>query len=467
MASPVLLFILLCSYYSTAHGGDKHGFVVVPTSSFEPEALCSTARVTRKEQNGATVLAPLVHRHGPCVPSSQSSTNKPSLAETLRRSRARADYIVSRASSRGSSNVSVPTYLGTSVDSLEYGVTLGIGTPAVSQFVLIDTGSDLSWVQCQPCNSTKCYKQKDPLFDPRKSTTYAPIPCHTDVCRRLTVDRYGAGCTDGGAHCGYFIQYGDGSRTNGVYSHETLTLGPGVAVTNFRFGCGYDQRQTTDKFDGILGLGGAPESLPVQTASIYGGAFSYCLPPVKSKPGFLALGGPKPSNTAAHGPGFVFTPMGRAMGRVDDELTSYVVRLTGISVGGIPLDVPASAFRGGMIIDSGQIVTRLQTTQYNALQAAFRKAMAAYPRLHNGDLDTCYNFTGYGNVTVPRIALTFAGGATVDLDVPHGVLLNNCLAFEESGPDIGLGMIGNVNTRTLEVLYDVGRSQLGFRSGAC
>ncbi|GJM99936.1 hypothetical protein PR202_ga17079 [Eleusine coracana subsp. coracana] len=294
-------------YYSTAHGGDKHGFVVVPTSSFEPEAVCSTARVTHQEKNGATVLAPLVHRHGPCAPSSQSSTNKPSLAETLRRSRARADYIVSRASSRGSSNVSVPIYLGTSVDSLEYAITVGIGTPAVSQFILIDTGSDLSWVQCQPCNSTRCYKQKDPLFDPRKSSTYAPIPCHTDVCRRLTVDRYGAGCTNGGKQCGYFIQYGDGSRTNGVYSHETLTLGPGVAVKDFRFGCGYDQRQTTDKFDGLLGLGGAPESLPVQTASTYGGAFSYCLPPVKSKPGFLSLGAPSRNVT----PGFAFTPMGR------------------------------------------------------------------------------------------------------------------------------------------------------------
>ncbi|GJM99934.1 hypothetical protein PR202_ga17077 [Eleusine coracana subsp. coracana] len=408
------------SYCSTAHGGEKHSFVVVPTSSFEPKAVCSTAEVKQQEQNGVTVSVPLVHRHGPCAPSSLSFTNKPSLAETLRRSRARADYIIRRAF--GDGNVSVPTYLGTFVDSLEYAVTVGIGTPAVSQVVLVDTGSDLSWVQCQPCNSTKCYKQKDPLFDPRNTSTYAPIPCNSDTCRQLTADHYGADCTDGGAHCGYF-------------------------------------RQQTDRFDGLLGLGGTPESLPVQTASTYGGAFSYCLPPVKSKPGFLSLGAPSRNVT----PGFAFTPMGR----VGNRATWYVVRLTGISVGGKPLDVPASAFRGGMIVDSGQIVTRLQTTPYDALQAAFRKAMAAYPRLHNGDLDTCYNFTGYGNVTVPKIALTFAGGATVDLHVPHGVLLNNCLAFEESGPDIGLGMIGNVNTRTLEVLSDVGRSQLGFRRRAC
>jgi hypothetical protein len=120
-----------------------------------------------------------------------------------------------------------------------------------------------------------------------------------------------------------------------------------------------------------------------------------------------------------------------------------------------------------MIIDSGQIITRLQTTTYNTLQSAFRKAMPAYPRVPNGDLDTCSNFTGFANVTMPKIALLFSGGATVELDAPNGILLENCLAFEESGPDIGLGILGNANQRTLEVLYGVNRSQVGFRSGAC
>ncbi|TVT97715.1 hypothetical protein EJB05_57021, partial [Eragrostis curvula] len=464
MASPFLLVIVLCSYYSIAHGGDKHSFIVVPRSSFEPEAACSTSTVKNQEPNRASVIAPLVHRHGPCAPS--QSYNKPSFADTLRHNRARSNFILSRASkgnivsSRKDGNASVPTYLGSFVDSLNYAVTVGIGTPPVSQVLLIDTGSDLSWVQCAPCNVTSCYHQKDPLFDPRLSSTYAPVPCHTKACRRLIVDRYGQGCTDGGAYCAYFIQYGDGSRTTGVLSRETLTLAPGFDVKGLLFGCGRDQRQQDDRFDGLLGLGGAPESLVAQTSSVYGGAFSYCLPPVSSKPGFLSLGAPGNSTT-----GFVFTPLGR----IGDELTSYVVRLIGISVGGKRLRVPATAYRGAMIIDSGQIVTRLQTTPYDALQQAFRKAMKAYPLLPpNPDrLDTCYNFTGYSNVTVPKIALTFSGGATVELDVPNGILLNNCLAFEESGPDIGLGIIGNVNQRTLEVLYDVGRSQVGFRSGAC
>ena len=417
------------------------------------------------EPSSATLSVPLVHRYGPCAASQYSDMPTPSFSETLRHSRARTNYIKSRASTGMASTpddaaVTVPTRLGGFVDSLEYMVTLGFGTPSVPQVLLMDTGSDVSWVQCAPCNSTECYPQKDPLFDPSKSSTYAPIACGADACNKLG-DHYRNGCTSGGTQCGYRVEYGDGSSTRGVYSNETITFAPGITVKDFHFGCGHDQRGPSDKFDGLLGLGGAPESLVVQTASVYGGAFSYCLPALNSEAGFLALG-VRPSaatNTSA----FVFTPMWH----LPMDATSYMVNMTGISVGGKPLDIPRSAFRGGMLIDSGTIVTELPETAYNALNAALRKAFAAYPMVASEDFDTCYNFTGYSNVTVPRVALTFSGGATIDLDVPNGILVKDCLAFRESGPDVGLGIIGNVNQRTLEVLYDAGHGKVGFRAGAC
>ncbi|KAG0538550.1 hypothetical protein BDA96_03G245900 [Sorghum bicolor] len=468
MASlPLLVCIILCTYeYSLAHGGNEHGFVAVPTTASEPEPVCSTSGVTL-DPGSNTVSVPLVHRHGPCAPTQLSSDKPSSFTDRLRRNRARSKYIMSRVSKGmmgDDADVSIPTHLGGSVDSLEYVVTVGLGTPSVSQVLLIDTGSDLSWVQCQPCNSTTCYPQKDPLFDPSKSSTYAPIPCNTDACRDLTDDGYGGGCAsgDGAAQCGFAITYGDGSQTRGVYSNETLALAPGVAVKDFRFGCGHDQDGANDKYDGLLGLGGAPESLVVQTASVYGGAFSYCLPALNSQVGFLALGGGgAPSGGVVNTSGFVFTPM------IREEETFYVVNMTGITVGGEPIDVPPSAFSGGMIIDSGTVVTELQHTAYNALQAAFRKAMAAYPLVRNGELDTCYDFSGYSNVTLPKVALTFSGGATIDLDVPNGILLDDCLAFQESGPDDQPGILGNVNQRTLEVLYDAGRGRVGFRAAVC
>ncbi|PAN24552.1 hypothetical protein PAHAL_4G232600 [Panicum hallii] len=466
-ASHLFVCIILCTYYSVAHGGDdEHGFVTVLTSrSFQPEAAeCSTTRVNL-EPSRATVSLPLAHWHGPCAP--LQTSEKPSFTERLRRSRARANYIRSRASTGTVStqagddaNVTIPAHLGGSVDSLEYVVTMGLGTPPVPQVVLMDTGSDLSWVQCAPCNSTACYPQKDPLFDPSKSSSYAAIPCSAGACRNLTVDDYGDGCvTSGGAsQCAFAIEYGDGSHTRGVYSKETLTLAPGVTVEDFHFGCADDQEGSNDKYDGLIGLGGAPESLVVQTSSVYGSAFSYCLPAQNSEAGFLALGGAPSANTS----GFLFTPM-----RVE-EATFYVVTLTGVSVGGKQLDIPPVVFSHGMIVDSGTVITELPHTAYAALRSAFRSAMSAYPLLPpSEDLDTCYNLTGFSNVTVPTVALTFDGGATMDLDVPNGILLEGCLAFQEAGPDDFPGILGNVNQRTFEVHYDVSHGKVGFRAGAC
>ncbi|VAI84424.1 unnamed protein product [Triticum turgidum subsp. durum] len=428
---PLFLCILLVvfgSYLSTisAAGDGKQSFVVVSTSSFQTQDVCATSTVTPRP-NGAAV--PLVHRHGPCAKS--PSTDKPaSFAEALHRSRVRANYIMSRAlRGRGTTTtkkmqdqeegkVSIPAHLGTSVDSQEYVVMLGLGTPAVEQVLLLDTGSDLSWVQCAPCNSTDCYPQKDPLFDPRKSSTYAPIPCGSDVCKTLQSDHHlNNGCSMNGngtqSQCGYRVEYGGGSKTSGVYSNEALTLAPGVIIKDFHFGCGGT--------------------------------------------GFLALGAP--SNTS----GFSFTPMTQFV----DSVTDYVVKLTGISVGGKQLRIPRKVFEGGLIVDCGNIISHLPSTPYAKLRSAFRAAMAAYPLIPSDEHDTCYNFTGYSNATVPKVALTFTGGVTVDLDVPNGLLLDGCLAFTESGEDGYVGFLGNVQMRTLEMLYDVRGGRLGFRAGAC
>ncbi|KAL5199971.1 hypothetical protein ABZP36_021174 [Zizania latifolia] len=289
------------------------------------------------------------------------------------------------------------------------------------------------------------------------SSTYEPVHCDSKECKILPDDQYDGGCVNGG-QCGYAVQYDDGRNTTGVYSSDTLTLAPGVVVVrNFRFGCGYNQSKQFDMYDGLLGLGGAPESLAVQTSATYGGAFSYCLPAVSRGTGFLALGAPRSNSTASGG--FSFTPMSR----IPEVATFYKVTITGISVGGKRLLIPVSAFSGGMIIDSGTTITSLPYTANKALQSAFRAAMASYPLRRDGPLETCYNLTGHSNVVVPRVALTFTGGATIELNVPNGVLVE----LDGTGPDGSTGVLGSLNQRTFEVLYDAGRGIIGFRSGAC
>uniref|UniRef100_A0A0A9DMF9 Peptidase A1 domain-containing protein n=1 Tax=Arundo donax TaxID=35708 RepID=A0A0A9DMF9_ARUDO len=142
--------------------------------------------------------------------------------------------------------------------------------------------------------------------------------------------------------------------------------------------------------------------------------------------------------------------------------------LTGISVGGQQLSVPASVFAGGMVVDSGTVVTRLPPTAYAALRSAFRSGMASYgypAAPPTGILDTCYNFTGYGSATLPSVALTFSGGATLTLDA-EGILSFGCLTFAASGGgDGGIAILGNVQQRSFEVRFD--GASVGFKPHSC
>ncbi|CAL4985552.1 unnamed protein product [Urochloa decumbens] len=125
----------------------------------------------------------------------------------------------------------------------------------------------------------------------------------------------------------------------------------------------------------------------------------------------------------------------------------------------------------GASLDSLQyrhVVTRLPRTAYSALSSAFKAGMKKYRRApaSGGILDTCFNFKGQSSVSIPTVALVFSGGAVVNLD-PNGVMLDNCLAFAGNSDDTELGIIGNVQQRTFEVLYNVGGGAVGFRAGAC
>uniref|UniRef100_A0A0Q3TPR3 Peptidase A1 domain-containing protein n=2 Tax=Setaria TaxID=4554 RepID=A0A0Q3TPR3_SETIT len=89
-------------------------------------------------------------------------------------------------------------------------------------------------------------------------------------------------------------------------------------------------------------------------------------------------------------------------------------------------------------------------------------------------LDTCYNFTGHDTLRVPSVALVFAGGATVNLDV-SGVLVKlgsdepgvACLGFTSTGDDKPVGILGNTQQKTFAVVYDVVNRRIGFGAKGC
>ncbi|WOL19461.1 aspartyl protease family protein [Canna indica] len=398
--------------------------------------------------NGSNhTFLPLAHKHGPCSP---FETKKPlSLEEALLRDQIRVKFIRGRSGSSSSTKSQFydsKASVSTRYSAGEYVITVGFGTPRQEQTVTMDTGSDLSWIQCRPCSV--CYSQQDPIFDPSQSSSYAAMPCSSSDCNRPR-----SSCA---SSCAYGITYGDGSTTSGVYSYETLTLSPSDVIRNFIFGCGVDNEGLFQDNAGIVGLGRGRRSLVSQTVRLYGGVFSYCLPP-PSATGYLKLGG------ADAAPNAVYTRLLTS----SNKPSFYFVDLVGISVAGEQLDISPSVFASrGTVLDSGTVITRLPAAAYQALRSAFRSYMAEYPPSPPiAILDTCYDFSGYKTVTVPRVALHFGGGVAVDLDV-SGIFTHGCLAFAGFEGN-GFGIIGNVQQRTFEVVYDVGNGRIGFAPRAC
>ncbi|VAI92548.1 unnamed protein product [Triticum turgidum subsp. durum] len=452
-----LVLLLLCAYHTlVAHAGDDLGsyYMVLPAGSLKSATVNCTDHKAVSSPSGGVVTVPLHHRHGPCSP--VPSTKAPTLEEMLWRDQLRAEYIGQKFSGvKGGgveqSDVTVPTTLGLSLGTLQYVITVGIGSPAVTQTMFIDTGSDVSWVQCKPCS--RCHSQADSLFDPSSSSTYSPFTCSSAACAQLRRDGQGNGCS--GSQCQYIVNYGDGSRTIGTYSSDTLSLGSN-AVSNFQFGCSQSESGLllNDQTAGLIGLGGGAQSLATQTAGSFGKAFPYCLPPTPGSFGFLTLG--------AATSGFVKTRMLRST----HVPAYYGVLLQAIRVGGRQLNIATSVFSAGSIMDSGTIITRLPRTAYSVLSSAFRAGMKQYPPAQpRGIFDTCFDFSGQSTINVPSVALVFSGGAVVDL-ASDGIILDSCLAFAANRDDSSLGIIGNVQQRTFEMLYDVGGGAVGFKAGA-
>lgn len=343
----------------------------------------------------------------------------------------------------------------------EYFTRLGVGTPARYSYMVVDTGSDVVWIQCAPCR--KCYTQSDPVFDPTKSSTFSGVACGSPLCKRLD----SPGCNLRKS-CMYQVSYGDGSFTVGEFSTETMTFRRS-RVKNIALGCGHDNEGLFVGAAGLLGLGRGRLSFPSQAGPRFGSAFSYCLVDrsASSKPSSIIFGSSAISRKA------IFTPL-ISNPKLD---TFYYIGLTGVSVGGaLVRGVSASLFKidaagnGGVIIDSGTSVTRLTRPAYIAVRDAFRVGARNLKRAPSFSLfDTCFDLSGVSEVKVPTVLFHFKG-ANVGLPASNYLIPVDskgtfCFAF--AGTSNGLSIIGNIQQQGFRVVYDLARSRVGFAKDGC
>lgn len=332
---------------------------------------------------------------------------------------------------------------------------LFIGTPPVETLAVVDTGSDLVWIQCKPC--TECFRQNAPLFQPKFSSTYKPAACTSAPCNAL----HGrTSCLQDTCH--YTIGYGDKSFSNGYLATETLRLGS-VAIPNVVIGCGHNNRGTFGPHvTGIVGLGGGELSLITQMGSLTQGRFSYCLGSSSSK---MSFG----DDADVSGDDVETTILVARFPK-----TFYLLTLEGISVGNYRVEFDSRSSSnsskgiedGNIIIDSGTTLSFLPQELYNKVTAQVRRHMKIKevddPK---GLLDLCYYSISV--TKVPEIIFHFIG-ADVKLKPLNTFIKtrknNLCLAFAPTNDD---PIFGNLAQMDFLIGYDLQNKIVSFKPTGC
>ncbi|PON69503.1 Aspartic peptidase [Trema orientale] len=356
-----------------------------------------------------------------------------------------------------------------------YVTQMMIGSQKYSPYLMIDSGSDDTWFQCEGCKN--CFEIKGGSFKFRSSSTFRYLPCDHPLCIPKQ-------CQSG--YCVLSINYLGNASVAGVVSTDAFSLPtdgsstgePYKVFPSVVFGCGFDNRNMNfgnnqgpeNVIAGILGLGSGKRSILTQLESQTNGLFAYCLPswttPYTTRT-FLRFG-----NDAKI--------VGEAQRRVQrvkmvPGIKGYVASLVDISVNGKRLRLNPALFRGKFVVDSGAPYSVLVKDAYTAVRnemVEYFRSRYSWSPLKQGEVlpyDLCYNkFYIRGNYTLP--SLTFQFDEASLLLKPENLFeqfrTGFCLIMfpiSDPGPNI-LGAFQQANHR---FLYDVKASTLSFVSENC
>ncbi|KAI5683520.1 hypothetical protein M9H77_04748 [Catharanthus roseus] len=354
-------------------------------------------------------------------------------------------------------------------DTGGYLMKISYGTPPVEILSLIDSGSDISWIQCLPC--TKCIPTQCPPFNPKHSKTFEYIPCPTSTSSSSSSSENNNPLVS--KPCPYEVRYLDDGYSRGEFVKDTITIGsPSQKVTfpGFVFGCGHDNGgKLPHKSGGLIGFGPDDVSFISQLSSSIKGKFSFCFAPITSSShGKLSFG----SEAVISGPGVVSTPLILA--------DYYYVMLDGISIGTQRLKyVPTISnndestrkvtFRERIMLDSGTTYIYLPLSFHVQVEVAIMKQIKLKPVKNHLPFTLCYPST-LRNSDIPKIIFHFAGGADVELTmhnifnpIQHHLCLGILQIFHEEHAPI----YGNLAMTDFLVGFDLVEKKVSFKRMDC
>ncbi|KAJ8452516.1 hypothetical protein Cgig2_000105 [Carnegiea gigantea] len=381
---------------------------------------------------------------------------------------------ISRAlggSTRSSNQISQHLYRAKS----SYYITqlaLGNGGGAQSPFLLLDTGSDETWVQCEGCNP--CFATKAGNFRYMDSTTYARMKIDDQRCVPQKIFE---------GSCGFVVQYSQ-ATTVGVIGTDTFYFKNAKTARlevyqDIAFGCGLrnynvwfgDNTGPQNIITGVHGIAPGPRSFLNQLDAQIQGRFLYCIPSwVEERLAFSTIYFGEDAQMSEGEQRQVQVISMNADKR-------YHLFLDGISVDGVRLSIDPSIFEldeqyynKGFFIDSGAPYTTLARSAYKPLRDAIIQYFSKYgwePKI--GRLfDLCYVVYPSGEQRFPSVVLHFVHKngeekEIVDMVLDKDNIFQKFVIDQNQGfclmmlpvDDPGPCLLGAFQQANFKILYDV------------
>lgn len=361
-------------------------------------------------------------------------------------------------------------------------VTLAVGSPPQNVTMVLDTGSELSWLLCS--NGSRPSPVTAPYFHPPSSASYSPVPCSSPTCLSKTRDLpIPATCEPSSRRCHVSLSYADASSSDGVLAADNFVVGNSPSVRTV-FGCmdpvtSYSSNPDTVT-DGLLGMNRGALSFITQTDTR---RFSYCISDRDSS-GLLLIG---EQNQTFSVP-LNYTPLIQiSLPLPYFDRVAYSVQLEGIRVGSVLLPIPKSVLEpdhtgaGQTMVDSGTQFTFLLGPAYDVLKAEFLKQTRGVLAPLNdpdfvfqGAFDACFKIrdeVGVMGLRVPSVDLVFRGA---EVRVGKERLLYRvgggiwCLTFGNSDlVPMEAYVIGHHHQMNVWVEYDLEKGRVGFGPAQC
>lgn len=361
-------------------------------------------------------------------------------------------------------------------------VSLAVGTPPQNVTMVLDTGSELSWLQC---NATQINR---PVFRPSRSSTYAPVTCSSPTCTMRTQDFSIPASCDSNNLCHAVLSYADSTSSEGNLALDSFNIG-GSEFSDTIFGCmysGYSSNlQEDSKTTGLIGMNRGSLSFVSQMGFK---KFSYCISSSDFS-GVLLLGDANftwllPLN---------YTPLVQISTPLPYfNRVAYTVQLEGIKVSDKLLQLAKSIFEpdhtgaGQTMVDSGTQFTFLLGPAYTALRNEFLNQTSGILRVlddpnfvFQGAMDLCFRVPLHHTrlPALPPVSMVFRGaeiklstdrllyrvpGEVREMDSVH------CFTFGNSDLlGIEAYVIGHHHQQNVWVEFDLENSRIGFAHVRC